>query len=110
MGTATARKIFLLALTILSSCNAMSQAVKRFDPEAIRLNNLGVALMGQQSTQKALDSFATAFKKAPKFAQAAINEGIALLALQQLDKSKELLRQAVAVDPANPQAWYNLGL
>jgi tetratricopeptide (TPR) repeat protein len=100
----------LLALAILSSCTAGSQAVKRFDPEAVRLNNRGVALMGQGATQKALDSFSDAFKKDPKFAQAAINEGIALLALQQIDKSKELLRQAITVDPASAQAWYNLGL
>jgi Tfp pilus assembly protein PilF len=110
MSTATTRKICLLALAILSSCTAISQAVKRFDPEALRLNNRGVALMGQQSTQKALEAFSGAFKRDPHFAQAAINEGIALLAVQQLDKSKELLHQAIAVDPANAQAWYNLGL
>jgi tetratricopeptide (TPR) repeat protein len=110
MGTAATRKICLLALGILLSSNATTQVVKQFGPEAVRLNNRGVALMGQQSTQKALDSFAEAFKKDPKFAQAAINEGIALLSLQQLDKSKELLRQAIAVDPGNAQAWYNLGL
>jgi Tfp pilus assembly protein PilF len=110
MSTATTRKICLLALAILSSCTATSQAVKRFDPEAVRMNNRGVALMGQQSTQKALEAFSGAFKKDPRFAQAAINEGIALLAVQQLDKSKELLHQAIAVDPANAQAWYNLGL
>jgi tetratricopeptide (TPR) repeat protein len=88
----------------------MAQTAKRFDPEAVRLNNRGVALMGQQFTQKASDTFAEAFKKDPRLAQAAVNEGIALLALQGLDKSKELLHQAIAVDPENAQAWYILGL
>jgi len=110
MLVATTRKTSLLALTFLLSCTAMAQPVKRFDPEAVRLNNRGVAQMGQQSTQKALDSFAEAFKKDPKFAQAAVNEAIALLALQRLDESKQLLRQAIAIDPNSAQAWYNLGL
>jgi hypothetical protein len=38
--------------------------------------------MGQQFTEKAEQSFAESFKKDPKLAQAAINDGIALLTLQ----------------------------
>ncbi len=110
MGNATTRRTILLALTLLSSCITIAQPAKQFDPEAVRLNNRGVALMGQQSTQKALDAFTEAFKKDPKFAQAAVNEGIALLALQRLDESKRMLQQAIAIDASSPQAWYNLGL
>ena len=80
------------------------------DAEAIRLNNRGVALMGQQFTQRAAESFAAAFEKDPKLAQAAVNEGIALIAMQKLDEAKSYLRKAIALDPNNPQAWYNLGL
>ena len=61
---------------------------RHYDPEAIRLNNRGVAQMGQQFTDRAAGSFADAFKKDPKLAQAAINEGIALMALQKLDEAK----------------------
>src|SRR5579863_124487 len=82
----------------------------RFDPEAIRLNNKGVAQMGQQFTEKADASFAAAFKKDPKMAQAAINEGIALMTLQKLDEAKKVLHAALELDPTNPQGWYNLGL
>jgi hypothetical protein len=81
-----------------------------FDAEAIRLNNRGVALMGQQFTEHAAESFAESFKKDPRLAQAAINEGIALLSEQKLDQAKEWFQKAIAVDPKNPQAWYNLGL
>ncbi len=66
--------------------------------------------MGQQFTERAADSFAAAFKKDPKLAQAAINEGIALLAQQKLDQAKDWFRKAIAIDAKNPQAWYNLGL
>ena len=92
------------------ACRRYAEQQKHFDAEAIRLNNRGVALMGQQFTERAADSFAEAFKKDPKLAQAAINEGIALLTLQKLDEAKKWLQQAIAVDPSIAQAWYNLGL
>ncbi len=85
-------------------------APARFDAEAVRVNNRGVALMGQQFTERAAETFAQAFEKDPKMAQAAINEGIALMALQKLDEAKKSLQQAIALDPGNAQAWYNLGL
>jgi tetratricopeptide (TPR) repeat protein len=86
------------------------EAQARDNAEAIRLNNRGVALMGQQFTERAADSFAEAFKKDPKLAQAAINEGIALLTLQKLDQAKKWFQKANAIDPLSAQAWYNLGL
>ena len=76
----------------------------RSDAVAVRLNNRGVAQMGQQFTDRAADSFAEAFKKDPKLAQAAINEGIALMALQKLDEAKVWLEKAIALDPGNAQA------
>jgi len=78
--------------------------------EAIELNNRGVALMGQQFTERAAQTFAQAFQKDPKLAQAAINEGIALMTLQKLDEAKKALNDAIALDPGDAQAWYNLGL
>lgn len=85
-------------------------AEARFNTDAVRSNNRGVALMGQQFTEKAEQSFAEAFKEDPKLAQAAINEGIALLALQKIDEAQKVLKEAIAIDPNDPQAWYNLGL
>ncbi len=76
----------------------------------MRLNNRGVALMSQQQTGKAEESFAAARKVDPKLARAAINDGIALMTLQKLDEAKAALRQAIEVDPKSAAAWYNLGL
>jgi len=98
------------ALAFLTAMPLLCRAQNHYDVEAIRLNNRGVALMGQQFTERAAESFAEAFKKDPKLAQAAINEGIALLALQKLDEAKKALKQAIAIDPTSAQAWYNLGL
>jgi tetratricopeptide (TPR) repeat protein len=89
---------------------ALCAPQKPFNAEAIQLNNRGVALMGQQFTERAAESFDEAFKKDPRLAQAAVNEGIAFLAQQKLDEAKKGLEQAIALDPASAQAWYNLGL
>ena len=97
-------------MAVLIAAVSAVGAPARFDAEAVRLNNRGVAQMGQQFTDRAADSFAAAFKKDPKLAQAAINEGIAQLTLQKLDEAKKALQTAIALDPNNAQAWYNLGL
>jgi tetratricopeptide (TPR) repeat protein len=98
------------AEVILLAAAAIAGAETRYDAEAIRLNNRGVALMGQQFTERAATSFADAFKKDPKLAQAAINDGIALMTLQRLDEAKKVLREALVLDPSSAQGWYNLGL
>ncbi|MGA9588157.1 MAG: hypothetical protein WBQ95_22695, partial [Terracidiphilus sp.] len=84
MGKKFMRVGFTLAMGFLA-INVTVGAQARFDADAVRLNNRGVALMGQQFTEKAEQSFAEAFKKDPKLAQAAINDGIALLTLQKID-------------------------
>ncbi|MGH9519004.1 MAG: tetratricopeptide repeat protein, partial [Terriglobales bacterium] len=87
-----------------------AQAQTHFNPEAIRLNNRGVALMGQQFTERAAATFAQALQKDPSMAQADINEGIALMTLQKLTEAKGYLQRALSMEPGNPQGWYNLGL
>jgi tetratricopeptide (TPR) repeat protein len=74
-------------------------AQTRFDAEAVRLNNRGVAQMSQQATERAAASFAEAFNKDPRLAQAAINEGIALMAQQKLDEAKEGLAGSARFGP-----------
>ncbi|MGH9561769.1 MAG: tetratricopeptide repeat protein, partial [Terracidiphilus sp.] len=106
-GTSNKPRVWILIFLIGAP---LSVAQSHPDSEAILLNNRGVALMGQQSTQRASDTFASAVQKDPKLTQAAVNEGIALLVLEKLDESKSALRKALALDPNNPQAWYNLGL
>ncbi len=108
LGIILVRRFLALACLAGVPLPALPQA--RFDAEAVRLNNRGVAQMGQQFTDKAADSFAAAFKKDPKMAQAAVNEGIALMTLQKLDEAKKSLQAALVLNPNSAQAWYNLGL
>ena len=106
----TMRMSGTLVPMLLAGIALSSSAAARGNEDAVRLNNRGVALMGQQFTDRAAQTFAEAFQADPKLAQAAINEGIALMALQKLDDAKKVLNQAIALDPNSAQAWYNLGL
>ncbi|MGB7547208.1 MAG: FG-GAP-like repeat-containing protein [Terracidiphilus sp.] len=110
MGKKLMRMVGRAALVFLAATAAMAGAETHYDAAAIRLNNRGVAQMGQQFTERASQSFAAAFQKDPHLAQAAINQGIALMTLQKLAEAKKSLRAAIALDPGDPQAWYNLGL
>jgi tetratricopeptide (TPR) repeat protein len=103
-------KTVVWALMFLAGAAAVATAQTRYDAEAMRLNNRGVAQMGQQATARAAETFAEAFKKDPTLVQAEINEGIALLSLQKLDAAKKALRQAIELDPNSAQVWYSLGL
>ena len=107
------RKIWVLTLLLLTWATTICGAQKRYDAEAVRLNNRGVAQMGQQFTERAADQFAEAFKKDPKLAQAAINEGIALLTLQKVDEARRLCGRPLrsirpARRPGTTWAWRNM--
>lgn len=95
--------MFLFAL------HAFSQASKPA-LEAGRLNNVGVALMNQQLTEKALAKFEAAHRADPQSAIPVVNEGIALLYAQRLGDAETTLKQATEMDPGNAHAWYSLGL
>jgi Tfp pilus assembly protein PilF len=110
LQTTYARIGFLVLFFTFAVQASPVRGESHYDPEAIRLNNRGVALMGQQFTERAEQAFAEAFKKDPKLAQAAINDGIALYTLQKLSAAEHILQQAIALNPASAQAWYNLGL
>ncbi len=65
----TMQGIVAWPLVLMAAAAAMAAAQARYDAEAIRLNNRGVAQMGQQFTERAADTFAEALKKDPKLAR-----------------------------------------
>jgi tetratricopeptide (TPR) repeat protein len=78
--------------------------------EAIRLNNLGAALMNQQRFEQALKNFQEAAALDPKLSAARLNQGIALLNSQKLAPARAILLEAVMQQADSVRAWYNLGL
>lgn len=90
---------------------AFARPAERTAPaDAARLNNIGVALMNQQFTEKALVKFQAAYAADPSAATPLLNQGIALLYLQRLPGAETALKQATSMDPKNIRAWYCLGL
>jgi Flp pilus assembly protein TadD len=78
--------------------------------ELIRENNLGVALMGRQQFEQALEKFERPCVLDAGSEVGCLNMGIALLNMQKFPEARKILAKAADRDPENPRAWYNLGL
>lgn len=78
--------------------------------EAIRDNNLGIALMDRQEFQEALGKFQTACIMNPSSDTSCLDIGIALLNMKQYEAAENILMKSAERDPANPLVWFNLGL
>ena len=77
---------------------------------AIRLNNVGVAYMGQQRFADAGRMFARALAVNPSSDVARLNRAIALYFSQNYDEARALLLALAKSHPKDARAWYYLGL
>jgi Flp pilus assembly protein TadD len=66
--------------------------------------------MNQGRLAEALASFREAWRRDSSLLTARMNEGIALLNLQQFDAAREALLEATRQQPDSARAWYNLGI
>ncbi len=98
--------LFLLWIPLHGRTSVRSPA----QGEAVRLNNIGTALMNQQLLEKAIDKFGEAYRLDPSLTVAELNRGIALLYLQRLPEATTALQHAAAQAPNNPRIWYVFGL
>jgi tetratricopeptide (TPR) repeat protein len=78
--------------------------------DAIRQNNLGVALMSRTQFEDALARFSTACVMNPQSDTGCLNMGIALLNLKQYDAARQMLAKTAEINPQIVGAWYNLGV
>ncbi len=78
--------------------------------EAIRLNNVGVAYMGQQRFADAEAMFARALTLNASSDVARLNRAIALYYLQRYEEARGLLQTFARAHPEDARTWYNLGL
>lgn len=101
---------FFLGLSLPAFQGGWAQGAPQNSIEAARLNNVGVALMGQQFTDNALQKFDEAHKKDSTSSIPMLNQGIALLYLRKLPEAEATLKQAATVDHKNVRIWYCLGL
>jgi tetratricopeptide (TPR) repeat protein len=78
--------------------------------DAIRENNLGIALMDRHQFAEALGKFQTACVMNPESDTGCLNMGIAFLNMHQFEDARRVLAKSAERDPKNPRAWFSLGL
>jgi len=78
--------------------------------EAIRENNLGLALMDRRQFAEALGKFQTACVMNPQSDVGCLNMGIAMLSMLRYDDARTILAKSAERDPQNPRTWFNLAL
>jgi tetratricopeptide (TPR) repeat protein len=78
--------------------------------QAIRENNLGLALMDRRDFPGALGRFQTGCVMNPDSDTGCLNMGIALLNMGRYDDARQVLAKSVERDPQSIRAWYSLGL
>lgn len=78
-----------------------------FSPEAVRL--LGVLYFARDDFARAERAFAQVLRAPGAGPADRMNHGLALAALGQTRKAEATFRQALEVDPAFVEAWFNLG-
>ena len=109
-GVGRIRLSLVLLLMFCRTLQGMTVEETRAQRDAVRLNNIGTALMNQQLLDKAIDKFDEAHRVDPSLNAAELNKGIALLYLQRLPEATTALQHAAAQAPNDPRAWYVLGL
>ncbi len=78
--------------------------------EAIRANNIGVALMDRHQFSGALGKFQTSCVMNPQSEISCLNAGIALLNMLRYDDAQKILGTYADHHPENPRVWFNLAL
>lgn len=102
--------LLLIELLFLAALAFGQLKAKPDRGEAVRLNNIGVALLNQQQLEKAVTKFDAALNADPSFSIAELNKGIALLNLQKIPDAEIALQRVAKAEPKNPRVWFNLAL
>ena len=89
---------------------AAPQNQETTETRAIRLNNLGIAYLGQQRVAEALGLFEQARTLDPSLSASRLNQAIALYNLQRFEPARDILLETTEAEPGSARAWYNLGL
>jgi len=78
--------------------------------DAIRADNLGVALMNRHEFDRALGQFQTACVMNSQSDTGCVNMGIALLATKRYEDAARVLATSAERNPRDARTWFNLGL
>lgn len=124
-GLAARRPVFVLTLVAAAlgclaalltyqklSAAAAQPASQKASPQQKLLyhNNIAIALMEQFNFREALGELAQCLKIESKFVPALVNSALAHFYLQEFPQAEEYLKKAIAIDPAQPNALFALGM
>jgi tetratricopeptide (TPR) repeat protein len=80
------------------------------NPEWMRWNNLGIALLDQFQYAEAVKAFTETVRLRPLYADAYTNIGLTEIAWQKYDSARLAIRRALVIDPKSARAHYYDGL
>ena len=86
--------------------NKATPAEASDNPDWMRWNNFGIALLDQQQYSAAVDAFTQVLKLRPDYADAYTNLGLVYYQWEKYDLAGQSLKKALAMSPDDPRALY----
>ncbi len=90
--------------------SANLQVARTPQEQIVYHSNIGIALMEQFNFREALAEFARCLTADSKFVPALVNSALSHFYLQEFPQAEELLKKAVTLNPAQPNAVFALGM
>ena len=80
------------------------------NPDWMRWNNLGIALLDQLQYQESVQAFHEVVKLRPNYADGYTNIGLTEIVWEKYESARKAIRRALSLDPASARATYYDGL
>lgn len=90
--------------------NRPERANPEDNPEWMRWNNLGIALLDQFQYQESIRAFSQVVKLRPEYADGYINVGLTDIMWEKFESARKAIRKALSLDPNSARALYYDGL
>jgi tetratricopeptide (TPR) repeat protein len=80
------------------------------NPDWMRWNNLGIAMLDQFQYAEAVSAFTQCIKLRPNYADGYTNVGLTEIVWEKYDSARQAIRRALSLDPGSARALYYDGL
>lgn len=80
------------------------------NPDWMRWNNLGIALLDQFQYKESIQAFAEVVRLRPQYADGYTNIGLTEIVWEKYDSARKAIRKALSLDPKSARALYYDGL